>query len=243
GVFLASLGLPQLLDQHISIWRTAWVVMGVLSIIFALFGRNAAISISPPQAQSQGGSSTFFSPKLIPTIVCYFLFGFGYITYMTFVISLLRSGGVGSSGVTIFWFIFGVATMANSFIWSRLLDAAKGGQALAVVLAITAAGNILPILSTSNFTVYLSAILFGGAALTVVSAATNIMRKSLPVGGWARGIALVTIVFSVGQTLGPLVSGYLADLSSSLISGFVLSASILFLAALLALLQKEVRVE
>ena len=69
------------------------------------------------------------------------------------------------------------------------------------------------------------------------------MRKSLPVGGWARGIALVTIIFSVGQTLGPLVSGYLADLSSSLTSGFVLSASVLFLGALIALLQKEVHIE
>ncbi len=243
GIFLASLGLPQLLEQYLTIWRTAWVVMGLASVLFAIFSRKAALSIIPPTIPSQSNSSTFYSPKLIPVTLCYFLFGFGYITYMTFVISLLRSSGIGSNGVAIFWFIFGVASMANSFIWSRLLDNAKGGQALAVVLATTAAGNILPILSISNFSIYLSAILFDGSALTVVTATTNIIRKSLPVGGWARGIALITIVFSVGQTVGPLVSGYLADLSSSLISGFVLSASILFLAALIALLQKEVRIE
>jgi predicted MFS family arabinose efflux permease len=243
GVFLASLGLPQLLEKDLTIWREAWVVMGIISVVFALFGRNAALSVSPPTAHSQSGSTTFYSPKLIPVIVGYFMFGFGYITYITFVISLLRSSGVDSNGVAIFWLIFGIATMANSFIWSRLLDSAKGGQALAVVLAITAAGNVLPIFSTSNASIYLSAVLFGGSALTVVTASTNIMRKSLPVGGWASGIALVTIVFSIGQTLGPLVSGYLADRSSSLTSGFVLSASILFLAALISLLQKEVRIE
>ncbi|MFT5195113.1 MAG: putative MFS family arabinose efflux permease [Candidatus Promineifilaceae bacterium] len=242
GVFLASLGLPQLLEQDLTQWRTAWVVMGIVSIVFTFFARKAALSISPPQTQTKGGSTTFYSAKLIPATIGYFMFGFGYITYMTFVISLLRSSGVGSTGVTVFWFIFGVASMANAFIWSRLLDNAKGGQALAVVLAITAAGNVLPILSTSNFSIYLSAVLFGGAALTAVSAATNIMRKSLPVGGWAKGIALVTIIFSVGQTLGPLVSGYLADRSDSLTSGFVLSASVLFLGALIALLQKEVQV-
>ena len=243
GVFLASLGLPQLLEKDLTIWREAWVVMGIISVVFALFGRNAALSVSPPTAHAQSGSTTFYSPKLIPVIVGYFMFGFGYITYITFVISLLRSSGVDSNGVAIFWLIFGIATMANSFIWSRLLDSAKGGQALAVVLAITAAGNVLPIFSTSNASIYLSAVLFGGSALTVVTASTNIMRKSLPVGGWASGIALVTIVFSIGQTLGPLVSGYLADRSSSLTSGFVLSASILFLAALISLLQKEVRIE
>ncbi len=243
GVFLASLGLPHLLQQNLSIWRSGWVVMGILSVVFTFFSRQAARSISPPQSQSHSGSTTFYSPKLIPVTIGYFLFGFGYITYMTFVISLLRSSGVGSNGVAIFWFIFGVASIANSFIWSRLLDHAKGGQAMAVVLAIIAVGNVLPILSTSNFSIYLSAILFGGAALTVVTAATNIIRKSLPVGGWARGIALVTIVFSVGQTLGPLVSGYLTDLTSSLTSGFFLSASILFLGALVVLLQKEVRIE
>ena len=243
GVFLASLGLPQLLEQDITVWRSAWIAMGILSIVFTIFGRRAALSISPPQTQSQSGSTTFYSLKLIPATIAYFMFGFGYITYMTFVISLLRSGGVGATGVAIFWFIFGAASMANSFIWSRLLDNAKGGQAMAVVLAIIAVGNVLPILSTSNFSIYLSAVLFGGAALTVVSAVTNVMRKSLPAGGWARGIALVTIIFSVGQTLGPLVSGYLADLSSSLSSGFILSASVLFLGAIIALLQKEVRIE
>ena len=243
GVSLAGLGLPQLLEQDLTMWRTAWVVMGVVSMGFAVFGRLAALSISPPQAQSQSGSTTFYSPQLIPAIVGYFLFGFGYITYMTFVISLLRSSGVGGNGVAIFWFIFGVGSIVSSFVWSRLLDRAKGGQAMAMVLVITAVGNALPILSTSSLSIYLSAALFGGAALTVVSAVTNIMRKSLPVGGWARGIALVTIVFSIGQTLGPLASGYLADRSASLTSGFVLSASVLFLAALITLLQREVKIE
>ena len=243
GVFLAGLGLPQLLERDFTSWREGWIVMGLVSFVFAFFSRKAAVSISPPKAQSQGGSNSFYSPKLIPAIVGYFLFGFGYITYITFVISLLRSSGVESSGVATFWLIFGIATMANSFIWSRLLDIAKGGQALAAALAIAAIGNVLPIFSTSNASIYLSAILFGGSALTVVTAATNIMRKSLPVGGWASGIALVTIVFSSGQTLGPLVSGYLADRTASLSSGFILSASILFSAALISLLQKEVRVD
>ena len=243
GVFLASLGLPQLLEQNITLWRTAWVAMAIVSVVFTVFARNAALSISPSQAQSQHGSTTFYSPRLIPVLISYFMFGFGYITYITFVIALLRTGGVASNGVAIFWVIFGIATMASSFIWSRLLDRAKGGQALAVVLSITAAGNVLPIFSTSNTSIYLSAILFGGSALTVVTAATNIMRKSLPVGGWASGIALVTIVFSVGQTLGPLVSGYLADHTSSLVSGFVLSASILFFGALISLLQREVSID
>ncbi len=243
GVFLASLGLPQLLEQDITFWRTAWIVMGIISLVFAFFGRQASMSITPPQSQSQGGSTTYYSPKLIPATIAYFLFGFGYITYMTFVISLLRSSGVGSSGVAIFWFIFGAASMANSFIWGWLLDRAKGGGAMATVMAIIALGGVLPVISTSNFAIWLSAILFGGAALTTVSSVTNIMRKSLPPGGWARGIALVTIIFSVGQTLGPLVSGYLADLSSSLNSGFVLSASMLFLGSIVAFMQQEVKIE
>ena len=243
GVFLASLGLPQILERDFTNWREAWIVMGLVSFAFTFFSRNAALSISPPKAPSKTGSTTFYSPKLVPAIVGYFLFGFGYITYITFVISLLRTSGVDGKGVATFWLIFGIATMANSFIWSRLLDIAKGGQALAAALAIAAIGNVLPICSTSNTSIYLSAILFGGSALTVVTAATNIMRKSLPVGGWASGIALVTIVFSIGQTLGPLVSGYLADRTASLTSGFILSASVLFSAALISLLQKEVRVD
>ena len=122
-------------------------------------------------------------------------------------------------------------------MWRGLLDKAKGGQALAVVLVVVTLGAALPLFSTSLAGVLLSALLFGGAFLSVVSAVTNIIRRSLPTQAWAGGIALFTVFFSVGQTLGPLITGALADRTDTLTGGFALSALFLFLAAVLALFQ------
>lgn len=158
---------------------------------------------------------------------------------MTFVIAYLRSSGVASWALSGFWLILGASTFASAFVWSRLLDRAQGGRALATILLVLASGAALPIVSTSLLSIAISASLFGGTFLSVVSAVTNIIRKSLPPSAWAGGIALFTIMFSIGQTLGPLISGKLADLTDTLTEGFIFSASVLLIAALLAFMQRE----
>ena len=242
GIFLAGLGLPQLLEMNLKAWRGAWILMGVLTLLGVILARSAALAIHIlPQAQTGNGKG-YFSLHLLPSLIAYFLFGLGYITYMTFVIAFLRSNGVAVWMLTLFWLILGVGTFASAFVWRRLLERAKGGQALAVVLGIVALGAALPIVSTSPAGIILSAIFFGIAFLSVVSAVTNIVRQALPSHAWAGGIALFTIIFSIGQTLGPLISGILADRSNTLTSGFTLSVLALFVGALLALLQRDPRI-
>ena len=214
--------------------------MGILTLIAVLYARRAAFAIAIPSAAEKQQSRSAFTTQLLPALTSYFLFGLGYITYMTFVIAYLRSDGLTSWALSGFWLILGASTFASAFVWSGLLDSAKGGQALAVVLSVLAIGAALPVFSTSLLSIAISALLFGGAFLTVVSAVTNIVRKSLPPSAWPSGLALFTVVFSVGQTVGPLISGALADRTQTLASGFVLSATVLTVALLLALLQKDV---
>jgi uncharacterized damage-inducible protein DinB len=76
-----------------------------------------------------------------------------------------------------------------------------------------------------------SAVLFGGSFLSVVSVITDILRRALDERAWSAGIALFTVAFSVGQTLGPVVSGAVADLTGTLSSGFALSAVVLAVSA------------
>ena len=213
--------------------------MGILTLVAVFFARRAAFAISAPSSAHNNTASRSFRPQLLPALSAYFLFGLGYITYMTFVIAYLRSSGVASWALSGFWLILGASTFASAFVWSGLLDRAQGGRALATILLVLASGAALPIASTSVLSITISACLFGGTFLSVVSAVTNIIRKSLPPSAWAGGIALFTITFSIGQTLGPLISGKLADLTDTLTGGFVFSASVLLIAALLAFMQRE----
>lgn len=74
----------------------------------------------------------------------------------------------------------GASAYASPFVWSALLDRARGGRALALLLAVVTAGSAIPLISTSLTSALLSGILFGGASLSVVSAAMNIIRRGLP---------------------------------------------------------------
>ena len=240
GIFLAGLGLPQLLEQDAELWRLAWLGMGILSLLAVFMVRPVALAI-PVSLKQPEKTEWRFPTQLLPPLLAYFLFGLGYITYMTFVIAFLRSSGVAVWALSGFWLLLGGSTFASAFVWRRLLDRAKGSHALAVVLAVVTLGATLPLVSTSVTGVFLSALLFGGAFLSVVSAVTNIVRLTLPSPAWVPGIALFTVFFSVGQTLGPLISGALADRTNTLSGGFTLSAMFLFIAVILALLQKMQR--
>ena len=56
-------------------------------------------------------------------------------------------------------------------------------------------------------------------------------------------MAVFTILFAIGQIVGPTVTGWLADLYGSLRPGLALSAAVLLAGAVVALRQKDVASE
>jgi predicted MFS family arabinose efflux permease len=110
----------------------------------------------------------------------YTLFGVGYIGYMTFVVALLRSQGRSSMEITVFYALLGVAVMASSRIWARLLDRFHDGRPLALLNALLGLATLLPALTQAWGWILLSGLLFGGVFLSVVASSTALVRHNLP---------------------------------------------------------------
>lgn len=72
----------------------------------------------------------------------------------------------------------------------------------------------------------------------VPSAVTGFIKSNLPVPAWGNAMAVATSLFAIGQTIGPVVCGWISDQTGSLSIGLAASAAVLLLAALLALYQK-----
>ena len=176
--------------------------------------------------------------RLAPALAGYTLFGVGYIGYMTFVVALLREQGASGTAVTVFYALLGLAVLLSSRIWAGLLDRAKGGGALALLNALLGVATVLPALTAWWPVVLASGLLFGGVFLSVVASTTALVRHNLPPARWALGISAFTIVFAVGQIVGPTVVGWIADGPGGLARGLVFSACALWLGALLAARQK-----
>jgi len=83
--------------------------------------------------------------------------------------------------------------------------------------------------------------LFGVTFLSVVASTTAFVRHNLPPPQWAAGIGAFTIVFALGQILGPSLTGQLADGPGGLRRGFLCSAIVLALGALVGWRQRALK--
>ena len=171
-------------------------------------------------------------------LASYFLFGVGYIGYMTFVIALIRQQGASPQEVTLFYSLLGVAVLLSARLWAGLLDRFKGGQALSILSLLLGCATMMPALTSLQPLVLASGILFGAVFLSVVASTTALVRHNLPQAAWATGISAFTVVFAAGQIVGPTVCGWISDGPGGLERGLVFSAIALWLGAILAWRQR-----
>ena len=226
-------------------WREAWIALGAVSLACTLVAwgvtrASRALVETGPSGAAAAGQRVRWSP-MAPLLVGYLLFGFGYIGYMTFIVTLLREQGIAPAWVAAFYGLLGVGVVASSWIWAGVLQRFRGGEALALLTAILTLATLLPVLSAQPVVVALSCGLFGCTFLSVVASTTAFVRHNLPPAAWAAGIGAFTIVFALGQILGPSLSGRLADGPGGLARGFVSSAIVLALGAVVASRQRPLK--
>lgn len=171
----------------------------------------------------------------------YGCFGIGYIGYMTFVIALLREQAASTTMITVFYTLLGLAVMASSRIWAKLLDRYRGGQALALLNALLGCAIVIPALTQWTPALIASGLLFGGVFLSVVASTTALVRHNLPASAWGAGISAFTIVFAAGQIVGPTMVGWIADGTGGLARGLLISALALWVGAALAWRQQPLQ--
>jgi predicted MFS family arabinose efflux permease len=235
GILLSGLSLPFAIQVG-SDWRFLWVALGLAALVIGFISSLTAWSLSDQRAQTS--SSTSSSPWILAwSFAAYFCFALGYIAYMTFSVAFIRANGAGTLEVATFWAVLGLAAMLAPSVWSAPITRWPAARGLSATLATVALGAALPLVSSALPVMLVSAVCFGGSFLSVVAATTALARRYLPSSAWSAGIALFTVIFAAGQSLGPLVSGILSDGAGGLRAGLGWSAAVLALGAVIALVQ------
>ena len=229
-------------------WGQPWpVVWWVLALACALATALMTPSVwklrltQTPALQGPGPHAPLPWRRFLPVLGGYACFGLGYIGYMTFVIALLREQGVDSQDRTWFYAALGLAVVASARIWAGLLDRYREGQTLALLNGLLGLATLIPVVTAQLWALLLSGVLFGGVFLSVVASTTAWVRHNLPQAQWPQGITVFTVVFAVGQVVGPTAVGSIADRSGGLMAGLLASACVLWVGSLLALMQKPMR--
>lgn len=231
----SALSIATALDANHA-WQSAWIALGLLCVALAAAMTPVLSGISAPTASGQQGGD-FRLRDFRFGLAAYFLFGVGYIGYMTFIIALLQDQGTDAFTRVVFYTVLGVAVLCSPRLWTRLFERYRGGESMAILSALLAGATVMPVLSPSLPVVLLSGTLFGATFLCVVASTTVMVRHNLPPHAWTAGISAFTIMFAIGQIVGPTLTGWISD-GGGLESAFLFSAAALFIGAVLAMRQK-----
>ncbi|WP_423957239.1 YbfB/YjiJ family MFS transporter [Bradyrhizobium sp.] len=236
GILLSGLIAPFVLRAFgPGSWWIVWWAMALLAaamtvpLLVTHFGDRAGITAA--------GAARFAMLPVAIYLAGYFLFGAGYIAYMTFMIAYVRDAGGGATAQAAFWGLIGLSAFVTPWVWRGVLALDRGGLATAIILAVNATGAALPIFGHSTALLAVSAVVFGVAFFAVVGSTTAFVRFNYPPAAWPTAIAAMTVSFGIGQTLGPTVVGAITDTLGSLSYALNVSAAMLALGAILALLQ------
>ncbi|MFW7341115.1 YbfB/YjiJ family MFS transporter [Pollutimonas sp. H1-120] len=246
GVGMLATGalLPWLFDYAgPAAWPWAWVGSGGICIPLSLAAVAAMRAIPEPSAS--GATATWPWRPCVPEFTAYFLFGLGYIAYMTFIVAWLRQSHVQALSIaaatSIMWSLLGIMTLLAPLMWARIFNGRRDGLPMAASMIVLAVGAALPLLVPSIAGAWLSAALVGSSVFMVPSAATGFVKTNLPKAAWGSSLAVATSLFAIGQAVGPVAAGWISDLSGSLSTGLAVSAAMLILGALIALTQKPLQ--
>lgn len=197
-----------------------WIVLGGVALLAALPAARLGLDGSVAHAQAQPQPEGSPTPDLTPLSVAYFLEGFGYSVAATFLVAVVaRSSGIELAGWA--WVLTGLCAIPGFFAW-RAITARRGvWRALGLAYAIQAVAIALPALSAAPLAAVASAVGFGGTFLAITGLTVAQARHL----GGIPAIGRITAVYGVGQALGPLLAGWLAEARGGFDEALLLSAA------------------
>jgi predicted MFS family arabinose efflux permease len=223
-----SAAMMALLVLNQANWRAGWFWSAALSAIgFAI----VALVIDRGPAASGADGPEPALPKdrsLAKIILAYGLFGFGYVVTATFLVAIVRQGGGGRVFETVVWLVTGIAGLPSVWLWQKIAGRIGLTAAYAVACLAEAVGVTASVATGGRAGPLLAGILLGGTFIAVTALGLRAGRLLAPLSP-RRLFALMTASFGVGQIVGPIVAGFLAEWSGSFFAPSLLAALVLAL--------------
>jgi predicted MFS family arabinose efflux permease len=215
-------------------WAAGWIGAGVLSL--AGFLVAALLIREGPVASGDGGREPRL-PRSVPLAkitVAYGIFGFGYIITATFLVAIVRQGEGGPLFEAAVWLITGLAAFPSVYLWAPLVARLGGMKAFALGCVIEGIGVVASVKLGSCAGPVIGGILLGGTFIAMTTIGL-VAGRAIATASPRRALAVMTAFFGVGQIVGPIVAGYLADRTGSFTAPSIAAAVALLLCALIAL--------
>ena len=241
GIVLSGIAVPIALQEGADGWREGWIILGGLALAGIVPALLAARSVPVLDRGPAAMLRVDEFLRVLPAFLGYGLFGAGYVGWITFIIALLRDQG-GSGGQTAaFWIVLGVTSTISTSFWGSALARLSGGQGPAVIFFVTMLGTLPVLIHPGLSSAFLSALIFGGSFMAGPAAVTILAQRQLPAQALTAAVAVLTVAFALGQSIGPILSGMVTDITGEVAAGLWASPVLLALAAIVSMFQRKAK--
>jgi MFS family permease len=233
-------------------WRYGWMILGLVVVAIALFAglllrndpRDLDLGVYGEQPAAGDGPS---APPVEPDAatrrsilarlgLIYFLFGFTYVIYVTFIVTtLVQERGFSEAVAGRFWFWVGFLSLFSGPMFGWLSDHAGRRTGIAAVFAMHAGAYLCAGLPLPAPFLYLSIALFGLAAWSIPGIMAAAVGDYMGPRHAVAGFGTITFIFGIGQIIGPALAGILAEAGGGFASSYLLAAALAGLALVLTL--------
>jgi predicted MFS family arabinose efflux permease len=230
GIALSAL-LVSLLNAASVGWRIQWLANGIVTAL-ALLALSHVPEIRAQQARASA-SRLQWPRGLIPLLVSYTLFGFGYVITATFIVAIVRESTVLRPLEPVIWMVVGLAGIPSVWAWTALSGRIGLFRAYALACLTEATGVAASVVATNIPLVIVAAILLGGTFMAITALGLAGARR-MAISDPVRVLALLTAGFGLGQIIGPALAGFLRESTGSYFAPSLAAAAALVIAAALS---------
>jgi predicted MFS family arabinose efflux permease len=237
GTGIAVAGAACLVLMHVGATSSqAWAALGVVALVATAFvwPRVSPVTSDGASAPRVSAKGAWRSPESIRLIVCYGLFGFGYIVPATFLPAMAREQIRDPLVFGWSWPLFGLAAALSTLGIAMLPAWVTVRQRWVAGHLVLALGVAVPALWPGLSAIMLAALLVGGTFVVITMA--GMQEARLVAGEHATPLmAAMTSAFALGQIAGPLSVSYILGAGGAF-NHALTAAAVLVLASAVALI-------
>jgi MFS family permease len=222
GILLASQGtsLVRVVADDDSLWRPTWV--GAAAFSGTIVAIVAVVKLATTETVAGGISIARLRtvPRWLVLSVAYFLFGLISSSFPGFFGLLLKDQGFSPNHITNLFSLFGLAAVVGAVTLGRVSDAVGRRPVLLAAMIAICGSCGLALIGREPYA-SISVAVYGAASFTFPVLVVTYLRDYLEDRTFSNALGALTIIYGVALTIGPAVSGTIADTSLGLEAVFI----------------------